>query len=186
MPLILSLDIATVTGFATYKNGAALSTIRSGAIRAEGKTAEDKAGSIALSVDFLLRQIKPDFVALREPMRIPPAFTKTEDNLIGQTHTTMFSPNILQGSIMTGAVIAILSTFQLPFMVMAPTTYRKHFLGYCRKTGFQKADWQKAAADKARALKIPIKSIAPSEAIALALATTASAQFKLFLRDCSQ
>lgn len=185
MPLILALDIATVTAFATCQKGAAFSTIQTGLMRATGTKPEDKAASLALCVDDLLRQIKPDFVAIKQPIHVPFSqapfsITKHENQLLGRVEKTIMPPYLIHTPIMTGAVIAVLSTLQIPYISMQASLYRKHFLGTSRMPNYQKADWQKASADKARSLNIPLKSIQAAEAIAMLLTTLHCQEFKLF------
>ncbi|MHC5308156.1 hypothetical protein [Bartonella sp. LJL80] len=179
MPQLLALDIATTTGFAFFDTDNPPSSIRSGTMRAEGKTVAEKAASLALSLDFLLRTTKPDMVALSEPLPLARFITKTEATLAGPMETAMLPPALLHGPVMSGAVIAVLTTFNIPFITIAAATYRKHVLGFARKSGFAKADWQKALADKLREQRIPLKNIAAAPALAMALAASRDQRIRM-------
>src|SRR5690606_26650897 len=74
--LILGLDIATTTGFAWYEPGSSLSSIKTSIINAVGENAEEKAASLAQQMVKMLRETRPDFVAIEQPMRNVKTFTK--------------------------------------------------------------------------------------------------------------
>lgn len=179
--LILGLDVATTTGLAWYEPNSPMSTIRTDIFKAEGRTAEEKAASISQHMVALLKTSRPNFVAIEEPMRNVVMFKKKRNDLAGSRDETTINPNALQLSAMTGAAIAIVSAYRIPWITVPAQTWRSQFLGFGRKSGFQSKDWKKAAVERCQLLKIPVKRHDAAEAVGVAFAATASQEFKMLL-----
>ncbi|MGN8022285.1 hypothetical protein ACTJJ7_16405 [Phyllobacterium sp. 22229] len=178
MMRILGLDIATTTGFAWYEPGSPLSTICTGLIKASGENAEDKAASIAQQMVSLLRNDRPDFIAIEQPMRNVVSFKKTKQTLAGPVEENTINPNALQLSSITGAVIGIIAAYKIPWETIPSATWRKHFLGMGRSPGFDRAAWKRAAVERCRTFKIQVKNADAAEAVGIAMAGEACQRFK--------
>lgn len=170
MMRILGLDIATTTGFAWYEPGQSLSTIRTGLIKASGDNAEEKAASIAQQMVAILKNDRPDFVAIEQPMRNVVSFKKTKQTLNGPVEENTINPNALQLSSLSGAVIAIIAAYRIPWETIPSSTWRKHFLGMGRSPGFDRAAWKRAAVDRCRTFRIDVKNADAAEAVGIAIA----------------
>ena len=191
--LILGLDIATTTGFAWYEPGSSLSSIKTGLIKAEGENAEEKAASLAVQLRELFYEtrtvdgraervlLKPDFVAIEQPMRNVVSFKKTRETLAGPVDEQTVNPNALQLSSLSGAAVAIISAYRIPWETIPSATWRKHFLGMGRSPGFDRAAWKRAAVDRCRAFKIAVKNSDAAEAVGIAMAGEATQGFKMLM-----
>ena len=177
--LILGMDFATTTGFAWYDPSAPMSTIRTGIITATGENAEEKASSIGLQLVAMLKAERPDFVAIEQPMRNVVTFKKKKHDMAGEKDETTINPNALQLSSLSGAAVAIISAYRIPWLTIPSATWRSQFLGYGRKAGFASKDWKKAAMERCQMLKIPVKKHDAAEAVGIAFAATASQQYKM-------
>lgn len=177
--LILGMDIATTTGFAWYDPSAPMSTIRTGIITATGENAEEKASSIGLQLVAMLKAERPDFVAIEQPMRNVVTFKKKKHDMAGDKEEQTINPNALQLSSLSGAAVAIISAYRIPWLTIPSSTWRSQFLGYGRKPGFASKDWKKAAMERCQMLKIPVKKHDAAEAVGIAFAATASQQYKM-------
>lgn len=191
MALILGLDIATTTGFAWYEPGSSLSSIKTGLIKAQGENAEEKAASLAVQLRELFYEtrtvdgraervlLKPDFVAIEQPMRNVVSFKKTRETLAGPVDEQTVNPNALQLSSLSGAAVAIIAAYRIPWETIPSATWRKHFLGMGRSPGFDRAAWKRAAVDRCRAFKIAVKNSDAAEAVGIAMAGEATQTFRM-------
>lgn len=177
--MILGLDIATTTGFAWYDPSASMSTIRTGIITASGNNAEEKAADIAQQLVVMLKAERPDFVAIEQPMRNVVMFKKKKHDMAGEHEESTINPNALQLSSLSGAAVAIVSAYRIPWVTIPSSSWRSQFLGYGRKPGFQSKDWKKAAMERCQMLKIPVKRHDAAEAVGVAFAATASQHYKM-------
>ena len=177
--IILGLDIATTTGFAWYDPNAPMNTIRTGIITATGDNAEEKAASIGTQLVAMLKAERPDFVAIEQPMRNVVTFKKKRQDMAGEKEEQTINPNALQLSSLSGAAVAIVSAYRIPWLTIPSSTWRSQFLGYGRKPGFASKDWKKAAMERCQMLKIPVKKHDAAEAVGIAFAATASQQYKM-------
>lgn len=177
--LILGLDIATVTGFAWYDTSASMSAIRTGLLKAQGDNAEEKAADLATQLVALLKPGRPDFVAIEQPMRNVVSFKKTKQTLAGPVDEQTINPNALQLSSLSGAAVAIVAAYRVPWETISSSTWRKAFLGMGRQPGFDRAAWKRAAVDRCRALKIDVKNADAAEAVGIAFAGAGCQAFKM-------
>jgi Holliday junction resolvasome RuvABC endonuclease subunit len=177
--LILGLDIATTTGFAWYDDKASLSAIKTGLIKAEGENAEEKAASLACQIVPMLRQTKPDFVAIEQPMRNVVSFKKKRQDFGGEVEEQTINPNALQLSSLSGAAVAVVAAYRIPWETISSSTWRKVFLGMGRSPGFDRATWKRAAVERCRALKIEVRNADAAEAVGIAFAGASTQTFKM-------
>lgn len=196
--IILGLDIATTTGFAWYEPGSSLSSIKTGLIKAVGENAEEKAASLAQQMVKMLRETRPDFVAIEQPMRNVKTFTKEVDTLHGAESVETINPNALQLSALVGAAVAIVAAYRIEWETIPTATWRKSYFG----SGFQpprkpindkfgrqkvdkkgrlmwKADWKTPAVERARAFRIDVKNADAAEAVGIAFAGAGLQTFKM-------
>lgn len=186
MKLVLGLDVATTTGFALYTVGETLSTIQTGTIKAHGENAEQKAAYLSAELIRIFKQEKPNFVAIEEPLRNIVPFRKKSESFVGEVEQITINPNTLQLSSMTGATVAILTGFKIPWVTIPSSTWRKHFLGFGRKTGWKREDWKRATIERCRSLRIQVKNNDAADAVGIAMAGAASQEFKLLNLRASQ
>lgn len=177
--IILGLDVATVTGFAFYEPGAPLSTISTGTLKAEGEDAEQKAASLARQIVGLVKKQRPDFVSIEQPMRNVVSFKKKRQDFGGEVEERTVNPNALHLSSLSGAAVAIIAAYRIPWVTIPSATWRKHFLGMGRSAGFDRAAWKRAAMDRCRMFKITVKNADAAEAVGIAMAGEATPEFKL-------
>ena len=199
--IILGLDIATTTGFAWYDTStASLSSINTGLLEivgSKGMKAEEKAAAFSrLLISELhdykfvdgqkVRYRKPlDFVAIEAPMRNIQSYTKGGKDMVGETAETTVNPNQMQLIGLICAATAIIDAYGLPWATIPSSTWRKQFLGYGRKPGFESKDWKKAAMERCQMLKIPVKKHDAAEAVGIAFAASGSQQFKMLQRQAA-
>jgi Holliday junction resolvasome RuvABC endonuclease subunit len=177
--LILGMDIATVSGIAWYEPGASLSSIKTGLIKAAGDNAEEKAASLAVQLVTLFKQGRPDFVAIETPMRNIVSFKKKRQDFGGEVEEQTINPNALQLSSLSGAAIAIIAAYRIPWECVASSTWRKVFLGMGRSPGFDRAMWKRAAVERCRVLRIEVKNADAAEAVGIAMAGEHTQTFKM-------
>jgi Holliday junction resolvasome RuvABC endonuclease subunit len=180
--LILGLDVATCTGWALYEPGASLSSIKTGLLKASGEDAEEKAASLACLLLRLLKADRPDFVAIEQPMRNVVSFRKTRETLAGPIEEQTINPNALHLSSLTGAAVAVVACFRLPWQTIPSATWRAHFLGFGRKPGFDRSAWKRAAVERCRMLRIDVKNADAAEAVGIAFAGAQAQKFKMMVR----
>ncbi|NKB78555.1 hypothetical protein HED49_03170 [Ochrobactrum daejeonense] len=99
--------------------------------------------------------------------------------MAGEKEEQTINPNALQLSSLSGAAVAIISAYRIPWLTIPSSTWRSQFLGYGRKPGFASKDWKKAAMERCQMLKIPVKKHDAAEAVGIAFAATASQQYKM-------
>ncbi|MBX8783150.1 hypothetical protein HBA94_05180 [Ochrobactrum sp. GRS2] len=214
MALILGLDVATQTGFAWLDTNASLSTVRTGVIKAEGKSSDEKAASLATQLIAELheyvdeervgedgrkyftkvRRRKPlDYVAIERPLPNIMQFEKYNNDLIdGDAVTSTVNPNQMLLPTYIGAVIAIVAAYRIPFETIAPQTWHKAYYGSGFKPpkkfikikrhpqgGKWQNDWKTPAIERARALRIGVKTADAAEAVGIAFAASNTQTFKM-------
>lgn len=179
MAIILGLDIATVTGFAWYDDKASMSAIRTGLIKATGDNAEQKAASLATQMVALMRDNKPDFVAIEQPMRNVVSFKKKRQDFGGEVDEQTINPNALQLSSLSGAAVGIIAAYRIPWETIPSATWRKAFLGMGRSPGFDRSTWKRVAVERCRAMKIDVKNADAAEAVGIAFAGASTQTFRM-------
>lgn len=210
--IVLGLDIATTTGFAWYdaSPSVSLSSIKTGLIKAEGKADEDKAGSLAVQLIAELhehvdgrRVRKPiDFVAIERPLPNVMQFEKETDDLAGGSVETTINPNQMLLHQLIGAACAILAAYKIPYVTIAPQSWRASYFGkgfkppkkpVKDKHGNQKKnrrgelmwknDWKTPAIEKARALRIEVRNADAAEAVGIAFAGAGHDALRMMTSD---
>lgn len=179
--LILGLDPSQTTGYAYYEPGESLSTINVGTIRAAGGSYEVKAATLAQGLVRLIAQRRPDFIAMEMPLRTAPG-VKRKKSFMGEEQEAQESFGALNAVIssnqMVGACAAIIGAYKIPFEMIAPITWRKHFLGFGRKPDWGRKDWKRATRQRCEQLKIRVTNDDQADAVGIAVAGEACQIFK--------
>lgn len=177
--LILGLDVATTTGFAWYEPGSSLSAIKTGLIRAEGAGSE-KAASLSRQLIRMIKENRPDFVAIEEPLKISPQFKKVRQTLSGPVEELTINPSANQLTGLAWTAIGILNGgYGIPYEEIPSATWRSCFLGFGRRSGFDRQAWKKAAVDRCRSLRIEVRNADAAEAVGIAFAAPNTQRFKM-------
>ncbi|WP_278970718.1 hypothetical protein [Bartonella apis] len=185
MTLILGLDVATMTGFALYSVGERLSTIKTGTISIrpdkdeKDQKVEKKVVHLGYQLERLYKAHQPDFVAIEEPLRNVVSYRKKNKSLFGAEEEITFNPDTIQLLALASMAAFTADRCNIPWITIPSQTWRKHFLGFGRKTGWKRADWKRAAIERCRLLHIPVKNNDAAEAVGVAIAGAASQDFKL-------
>lgn len=182
--LILGLDPSQSTGWALYDTEASLSAIRVGVLKATGDDYEHKSASIGFGLMKLIKGDRPDFIAVEMPIRTQPA-QKRRVKFMGedaQEETTGSGLNaVISSNQMVGAVCAIIGAYNIPFQCIAPVTWRSHFLGFGRRTGWGRKDWKRACRDRCSQLKITVTNDDQADAVGIAFAGAGSQTVKMMM-----
>ena len=184
---ILGLDPSQTTGWAVYDTEAHLSAIRAGVIRvsrAEGGY-EVKAAELGRQLTRLIKDERPDFIVMEEPLRSMPAGRKPMKFMGEDSEETQSAGGVLaviSSNQMAGACAAIIGAFAIPFATIPSSTWRKQFLGFGRNSGWQRADWKKACRERCKALRIVVTNDDMADAVGVAFAGAGLQQAKMIGR----
>lgn len=184
---ILGLDPSQTTGWALYDTTEHISAIRAGVIRvsrAEGGY-EVKAAELGRQLTRMIRDQKPDFIAMEEPLRSMPAGRKPMKFMGEESEETQAAGGVLaviSSNQMAGACAAIIGAFAIPFATISPSSWRKQFLGVGRNHGWQRADWKKACRERCKALRIIVTNDDMADAVGIAFAGAGLPQVKMMGR----
>ncbi len=184
---ILGLDPSQSTGWAFYDTTQHLSAIRAGVIRvsrAEGGY-EVKAAELGRQLTRLIKDEKPDFIAMEEPLRSMPAGKKPVKFMGQEMEETQSAGGVLaviSSNQMAGACAAIIGAFGIPFATISSSSWRKQFLGVGRNHGWQRADWKRASREQCKALRIVVTNDDMADAVGIAFAGAGLPQVKMIGR----
>lgn len=186
MTLILGIDPSQKTGFSFWDDARSLSSMTTGLIKAPvGKNIpiEEKAASLGRQLCLMIRQQRPDIIAIEEPMRRLPAGGTRKVKFLGEEQqvegpaggaAAMISSNQI-----VGAIVCVCAIKDIPFITLMPSTWRKHWFGFGTHSGWTREDWKKAARERCSVLKIAVSSHDAAEACGIAFAATATPEFKM-------
>lgn len=181
--LILGLDPSQSTGWALYDTAASLSAIRAGTLKAVGDDYEHKSASLGFALMKLIKADKPDFIAIEMPIRTQPGKVVRKVKFMGEQVEQEASGSglnaVISSNQMVGACSAIIGAFNIPFETIAPVTWRTQFLGFGRRTGWQRKDWKKAVRDRCGQLKITVTNDDMADAVGIAFAGKACQSFRM-------
>ena len=182
--LILGLDGAQNTGWALYDTAANLSAIRAGVIKTAGDDYEHKAASLGLGLVRLIKADRPDFIVIEMPIRSQPAARqKRTVKFMGEDRVEEVAGGglnaVISSNQMVGALSAIVGAYQIPFETIAPVTWRKQFLGFGIRPGWQRKDWKKAVRERCGQLKIVVTNDDMADAVGIAFAGSSLQTFKM-------
>lgn len=186
MTLILGIDIATTTGCALYDPAKNISAIDAWSFKVKGESHEQKAYDMGLRIIEILKEKRPTFVALEAPKKNLITHRKTVQTLVGDHDEAAMNPaSVILPNQLTGAVLAVLAGFGLPFCTIPDSTWRKQFLGFGRKPGWQSADWKRASRDRCDQLGVHVTNNDQSDAVGVAFAAPSHEAFKMMTRNAA-
>jgi Holliday junction resolvasome RuvABC endonuclease subunit len=174
MTLILGLDPSQSTGFALFDTAASLSAIRAGVLKAVGDDYEHKSATLGHGLMKLIKADRPDFIAIEMPIRSQPARQVRKVKFMGEHQVEEATGSglnaIISSNQMVGACAAIIGAFNIPFECIAPVTWRSQFLGFGRRSGWQRKDWKRAVRERCTQLKISVTNDDMADAVGIAFA----------------
>ena len=180
--LILGLDAAQATGWALYDTNADLSSIRVGVLKAVGDDYEHKAASLGFALMKLIKDDRPDFIALEASIKMHPGAKQKVKFMGEETQETGGGSGmnaVISSNQMVGAVSAIIGAYRIPFETITSGTWRKQFLGFGRRPGWQRKDWKRAARERCAQLRINVTNDDQADAVGIAYAGASTQTFKL-------
>ncbi|MCZ4500982.1 MAG: hypothetical protein JWQ74_3537 [Marmoricola sp.] len=160
--IVMGLDLATNSGWAVRDSAKHRSSIECGVISVGEYDWETKYGSFSVQLLALVRQHKPDFVAIERPEHGVRQFKKAgKPDLTGQAQeTATINPGALQLTGIVGAAVTVCTLMNIPCGFIAANSWRPIYYGKGfrppvklvrdRKTGKQREDgldWKQAAID---------------------------------------
>ncbi|WP_024586032.1 hypothetical protein [Aliihoeflea sp. 2WW] len=179
--IILGLDVAQKTGSALHDDSRPLSAIEAGVLKAVGRDYEDKSAALARALIILVREAKPDLVAIEMPIRTQPAGRRTvkmmgEDEVVegGSGLNAVISSNQL-----VGAVAAVCGIKAIPFVTIAPASWRKAFLGFSRQPGWGRKEWKKAVREQCARERIVVTNDDMADAVGVAVAAKTTDTYRM-------
>lgn len=180
--LIMSFDPGQTTGYALFDTMANLSAIRAGVIKSAGDDYEHKAASLGIGLVRLIKADRPDFVVIEMPIRSQPARQVRKVKFMGEEQTAEASGSglnaVISSNQMVGALSAIVGAYQIPFQTIAPVTWRKQFLGFGTRPGWQRKDWKRAVRERCAQLRITVTNDDMADAVGIAFAGKATDTFR--------
>lgn len=181
--LILGLDGAQNTGWALYDVNASLSAVKAGVIKATGDDYEHKAASLGLGLVRLIKADRPDFIVIEMPIRSQPARQVRKIKFMGEDHVEEATGSglnaVISSNQMVGALSAIIGAYQIPFETIAPVTWRKQFLGFGTRPGWQRKDWKKAVRERCAQMRITVTNDDMADAVGIAFAGASLQTFRM-------
>lgn len=157
--IICGLDLATTSGYAFRDSDRHRSSIICGTFTVKDYTWEEKY-AIAANLFFrLVKEHKPDFVAIERPEHGVRQFKKKgKADLTGKEETvTTINPAALQLTGIAGAVIAICQIRGIPYGTIAAVSWRPVYFGKGVKPADGK-DWKDLAIEYAQREQIALPS----------------------------
>lgn len=201
--LILGLDPSQKTGWALYDPSCDVSTIRCGVLKftAEKGKFEHNASKLGRAfATFVKEQGRPDFAVIEQAPRQPAGQFKGKS----QTKTVRFmghempaqdgdedsgSGGGLQSTLSTNQMAAslasILGAFNIPFVTMTDSSWRKTAYGFGRRDGWFRNDWKKHSRQQCAQFKIHATNDDMAEACWIAFAGSRTREFNM-LRNKSR
>lgn len=137
--LILSLDVASTTGYAVFDTDRPPSAIVSGSLKFVGSNAFEKVQDMRRKLPRLVREHKPDFCAIEAPLAFVPSFTKKKRGLFGEEEeTSTINPGtIMQLNRLAGAAQMVVQGQNVRCVEVRPQTWQsvipKSFTGPTKK-----------------------------------------------------
>ena len=179
---ILGLDIATVTGVAFYDTTEHVSKITAWSFRLKGDTDEQKASDMGVQTVGLIRKYKPDFIAIESPLKNIVTHKRTKQTLVGEVEDAAMNPaSIILPNQLTGAVMAIIGAYRIPWHTVPSSTWRKCFLGFARKPGWSRKDWKRAVREQCDMLGIHVTNDDSADAVGTAFSAPSTQTYKLMM-----
>lgn len=184
MSLILGIDqSSSKTGMCLIDTAESLSTARLHSFATQGTSDQAKVESFSMQIDQILRDWKPEFVAIEEPLKHIQPHTKRVQTLHGvREEQTINAHTPLLLNMIAGALIRGLMGLKLPRTMVRPQTWRKSFLGYTTNKEREKhghKTWKHAAVAQCERYGIPARNQDQAEAAGIAFWATSCDEWRL-------
>ncbi|WOC14992.1 hypothetical protein [Pseudochrobactrum sp. MP213Fo] len=197
MALILGLDPSQNTGWALYDPSREISTIRCGIIKftAEAGKFEQNASRLGRAfATFVKEQGRPDFAVIEQAPRQPAGQFKAKAQVktvrfMGQEMPAQSGDDETSGggglqstlstNQMAAALASILGAYNVPFVTMTDSDWRKRAYGFGRQKGWARKEWKKHSRQQCMQQKIHVTNDDMAEACWIAFAGASSDEFKM-------
>ncbi len=188
MPLIIGLDVAQATGYAIFETSRSPSAIRAGVLKAVGGTYEEKAATLARAFGMILKAGRPDLVAIEMPIRTQPA-ARRKVKMMGEEEVVEGGGGlnaVISSNQLVGSIAGICGWKDIPFVMIAPVTWRTSFLGFGRRAGWARKDWKRAVREQCAREHITVTSDDQADAVGVAIAAQNTDAFKMIRHRAEQ
>lgn len=179
--IILGLDPSTKTGWALFDTSKPVQAIRAGVLKAGDGETEFQAAQLGRALrDLIKAEGKPSLVVIEAPMRMLPMVKRARKtarvDMLGDADES--SPSgmpqglgaALTSNQMVGALMGIIGACGLPCVVLTSGEWRKSFLGYGRKPGFDRKAWKQAVRHQCDLEGIRVTNDDMADAVGIAIA----------------
>lgn len=180
MTIFLGLDIASKCGYALLPMRNHQLT-KCGSFQCPAGSHEQKAAALA---GFLIGLIKsegvPDFAVIEQPQRNVQQYRKSGTRMMPdlQGGLTVNAGTALQLNQLTGAAVAVLTGFDIPWVTVSVSTWRASFFPKGTK-GTDRADWKRLAKEWCERQGIDARNADEAEAVGVAMYGPTCQEFKL-------
>jgi Holliday junction resolvasome RuvABC endonuclease subunit len=181
MSIILGLDVAQRTGWALYDTDRSVSSIQAGVLKAEGESYEEKSARLARAFGMLLKQVRPDLVAIEMPIRTQPAGKRTT-KMMGEEEVVTGGSGlnaVISSNQLVGSISGICGWKDLTFITIPTVTWRKAFLGFGTHKGWDRKDWKRAVRDQCARENIVVTNDDQADAVGIAIAAKGTDTFRM-------
>ncbi len=187
--LILGFDQATISGFAYYDTAKPVAAIQVGTIDAtpdkkKGEGDIHRLATLTIATARMLNDRRPDFMILEAPMKVGVERRTTKQTLQGNVE--QLSANWLAHGVaheIFGLLVGLAIERRIPLAYVPPATWRRSFLGFGKRDGWDRPQWKKAARARCDQLRIDVKNSDEAEAVALALCAPNTQEYRKLVRE---
>lgn len=197
--LILGLDPSQSTGWALYDTACQPSAIRCGVLKVKGEKGEfeQNSGILGRALKDLIKDSisRPHFAVIERAPRQPygtfkpsgkPATVKfMGEEVAAQDGDDFGGGNGLQSTLSTNQMAAALSSvlgcFNIPFVTMTDSEWRKAAYGFGRRAGWSRPDWKRHARQMCQQMRIAATNDDMAEACWIAFAGKAHQTYRMMM-----
>lgn len=197
MSLILGLDPSQSTGWALYDTNSAPSAILCGVLKVRGERGEfeQNASILARALKDLIKDRidRPHFAVIERAPRQPygsfkpkgrPATVKfMGEEVAAQEGDDVGGGNGLQSTLstnqMAAALAGVLGCFNIPFVTMTDSEWRKAAYGFGKRAGWSRPDWKRHARQMCHQMRITATNDDMAEACWIAFAGRGHQAFRM-------
>lgn len=169
--ILAGFDVSSSkTGVAIMDTSSPLTAIITRSFAADGDDLAAKVQSFTRHMLVILREFRPDFAAVEEPLPMIPSFRKGGgEDLAGEAPASMVvnARSSLVLNALYGSAITALMGMKVPSESVVVETWRKSFLGYGRKRGMKRVDYKRAAKAQCDMLRIPVRNQDEADAVGI-------------------
>lgn len=169
--ILAGFDVSSSkTGVAIFDTDKSHSAILTMSFASEGDVVADKVHSFTRHMIRILKEHRPHFAAVEEPLPIIPSFRKSGgEDLAGEAPASVVvnAKSSLILNVLYGSAMTALQGMKVPTESVVVETWRKGFLGYGRKRGMKRADYKRAAKQQCDLLRIPVRNQDEADAVGI-------------------